>query len=190
MKYIKLFETFEEEFELSTRPDQAENPNPNNIQVGDSVKSYRGMGEVVQVEGEFAKVKLHNSMQNTATVPLFSLTKIDSSEIGSHKVRDTQADLAQLVDSATAYYDYLKTEAEYVESDEELAAKVDAQKLYELLEEILIDVMAMFKNDNSTGEYREYSELVSLFSLLADFLITIDPSYTDQVDTLYANFPG
>ena len=79
---------------------------------------------------------------------------------------------------------------EYVESDEEFATKVDAEKIYELLEEILIDVMALFRNDNSTSEYREYSELVSLYSLLADVLVTIAPEYTEKVDTLYSHFPG
>ena len=49
MNYIKLFENFEEDFEVSHRPDQREEPNPNNIQVGDSVTSYRGMGEVVSI---------------------------------------------------------------------------------------------------------------------------------------------
>jgi hypothetical protein len=190
MKYIKLFEDFEDNFEISYRPDRKEEPNPNNIQVGDSVKSYRGMGEVVAIEGEYAKVKLHNSKENIATVPLFSVEKIDKSEIESHKVRDTQADLQSLLNSAQDYYDYLKTEAEYVESDEEFAAKVDAEKIYELLEEILIDVMALFRNDNSTSEYREYSELVSVYSLLADVLITIAPDYKEKVDTLYAHFPG
>ncbi len=190
MKYIKLFEDFEDNFEISYRPDRKEEPNPNNIQVGDSVKSYRGMGEVVAIEGEYAKVKLHNSKENIATVPLFSVEKIDKSEIESHKIRDTQADLQSLLNSAQDYYDYLKTEAEYVESDEEFAAKVDAEKIYELLEEILIDVMALFRNDNSTSEYREYSELVSVYSLLADVLITIAPDYKEKVDTLYAHFPG
>lgn len=190
MKYIKLFENFEEDFEVSHRPDQKEEPNPNNIQVGDSVTSYRGMGEVVSIEGEFAKVKLHNSKENVATIPLFSLNKIDKEQIQSHKVRDTQADLQSLVTALQDYYDYLKNEAEYVESDEEFAAKVDAEKIYELLEETLIEVMALFRNDNSTSEYREYSEIVSLFSLLADALVSIAPEYTEKVDTLYSHFPG
>ena len=190
MKYIKLFENFEEDFEVSHRPDQKEEPNPNNIQVGDSVTSYRGMGEVVSINGDFAKVKLHNSKENIATVPLFSLNKIDKEQIQSHKVRDTQADLQSLATALQDYYDYLKNEAAYVESDEEFAAKVDAEKIYELLEETLIDVMALFRNDNSTSEYREYSEIVSLFSLLADALVSISPEYTEKVDTLYAHFPG
>ena len=190
MKYIKLFENFEEDFEVSHRPDQKEEPNPNNIQVGDSVTSYRGMGEVVSIEGDFAKVKLHNSKKNVATVPLFKLNKIDKEQIQSHKVRDTQADLQSLATALQDYYDYLKNEAEYVESDEEFAANVDAEKIYELLEEALIEVMALFRNDNSTSEYREYSEIVSLFSLLADVLISIAPEYTEKVDTLYAHFPG
>lgn len=190
MKYLKLFEAFDDEFELSTRSDQPQNQNPNAIKVGDSVKSYRGMGEVVEIEGEFAKVKLHNSMQNIARVPLFSLTKIDSGEIASHKVRDTQAELKELVDTAKAYYDYLKNEAEYSESEEEFHSKVNTEKVLEMLEEILVDVISMFRNDNSTAEYQEYSELVSLFAIFADLLVKVDPSYTDRVDAMYASFPG
>jgi hypothetical protein len=190
MKYIKLFEDFEDDFEITHQPDRKEDPNPNNIQVGDSVTSYRGMGEVLSIEGDSAKVKLHNSKENVATIPLFSLNKIDKNQIQSHKVRDTQADLQSLVTALQDYYDYLKNEAEYVESDEEFAAKVDAEKIYELLEEILIDVMALFRNDNSTSEYREYSELVSMYSLLADALTAIAPEYKEKVDTLYAHFPG
>jgi hypothetical protein len=190
MKYIKLFEDFKDDFEISHQPDRKEDANPNGIEVGDSVNSYRGMGEVVSIEGESAKVKLHNSKENVVTIPLFSLEKIDKGEIKSHKVRDTQADLQALLTAAQDYYNYLKTESEYVESDEEFVAKVDAEKIYELLEEILIDVMALFRNDNSTSEYREYSELVSMYSLLADALTAIAPEYKEKVDTLYAHFPG
>lgn len=191
-QYVKLFEAFEEEFEPEfelTTKEPGEEPTYD-FKVGDTVTSYRGMGEIVEIEGDFAKVKLHNSKQNVATVPLSSLNAIDKSQIDAHKVRDTQAELASILSNTQDYYDYLKNEAEYVETEEEFATKVNAEKLYEFLEEILIDVMAMFRNDNSTSEYIEYSEIVSLFSLLSDVLVTIDPSYTEKVDTLFANFPG
>ena len=190
MKYVKLFETFEEEMTLSHKPQGQENPNPNSIQVGDSVESYRGMGEVIEINGEQAKVKLHNSKQNIANVPLFALTKIDQAKINSHKIRDTRETLTELVNSATDYFNYLKTEAEYSEDEEEFASKVNPEKLYELLEEILIDVMATVKNDRSAVEYEEYSNLVSIFAILADTLINVYPEYAEKIDTIYANFPS
>ena len=191
-RYIKVFESFEEEFQpeftLTTR-EPTERP-AYDFGIGDHVTSYRGIGEIVGIEGDFAKVKLHNSKNNIASVPLSSLNKIDKSQIDAHTVRDTQRDLKAMLGQVQDYYGYLQTEADYADSDEDLASRINSEKLYAFLEEVLIDVMAMFRNDNSTREYIEYSELVSIFSLMADVLVTLDPSYTDKVDTLFANFPG
>lgn len=190
VKHISLFEEFEEEMTLSQRPSVDEDPNPNSIQVGDAVNSYRGMGEVVEVDGTYATIRLHNSKQNLAKVPLFAITKIDPSQISSHKIRDTRQALIDLVSSIEDYYAYIENEAEYSESEEEFLSKINAEKLYELLEEVLIDAMATVRNDNAAVEYEEYSRLVSVFAELSNVLIMVDPSYAEKVDTLYANFPG
>jgi hypothetical protein len=181
MKHIKIFEEFEPDFDGGSA---------NELSVGDSVNSYRGLGEIVEITGDIATVRLHNSKQNTARVPLTSLTKVSSTEIGSHKVRNTRSELSKLLSSAQDYYDYLRTECEYVETPEELEGQIDAEKLYDFLQDTTIEVMSMFKNDNSTGEYDEYSELVTMIASLTDLLVTVDPSYSERIDVLHAHFPS
>lgn len=188
MKYVKLFEEYEGEIGLSERP--GKDPNPNGIQVGDTVSSYRGMGEVISIDGETAQVKLHTSGQETVSIPLFSLDRVEKERVESHRIRKTQEELSTILNNLRERYAYLENEAEYCEDDEEFESRVNFEKLYELLEETLIEVMAIVKNDASAFSYREYAEVATGFSMLADILVTFAPEYKAKVGVLYSHFPA
>jgi hypothetical protein len=65
-----------EEFELHHR--EPVEQQTFDFKVGDAVNSYRGLGKIVSISGDFAKVQLHNSKQTIATVPLSSLKKVEA----------------------------------------------------------------------------------------------------------------
>jgi hypothetical protein len=134
------------------------------------------------------KTSLH--YKNTSEIPVFNLLKLHGSV--NWKKENENIVLSDFLEFHEAQEILGKLGVIIDVSDESSidSLKVDAEKIYELLEETLIDVMALFRNDNSTSEYREYSEIVSIFSLLADALVSIAPEYTEKVDTLYAHFPG
>lgn len=186
MKYIKLFE----EMELVQRDDfQPETPS-HNFKEGDLVDSYRGKGTIIELGEDFAKVQLKNSKDQVVRVPLFALTPIEQADLDQLNIRDTQAELSELVGSAQHYYDYIKSSAEYADSDEEMFAQINVDSVLDFIEEALIEVLSIRRNDNAVSDYDEYHTLINLLATLADLVVSAKPEYTDRVDNILANFPN
>jgi hypothetical protein len=97
MKHLKLYEEFDLDRFLDNPEKELADDNSPEINVGNYVDSYRGKGQVLDIDSDFAKVELHNSKGNIVKVPVFALTKISHEDLTSAKVGDSQAELAELV---------------------------------------------------------------------------------------------
>lgn len=186
MKYIKLFE----EMELIQRDDAQSTEPAQTFNVGDTVESYRGKGKIVEIDGDFAKVQLKNSKDQVVRVPVFSLTLIGQEDLDQLTIRDTQSELQDLVDAAQQYYDYLQSESEYSDSDEEMFSRVNIDKILDFMEEALVEILSIRRNDNAVSDYDEYHKLLNLIATLADAVVSANPEYSDRVDGILANFPN
>ncbi len=186
MKYIKLFE----EMELVQKDDFQPEEQSYNFKEGDLVDSYRGKGTIIELEDDFAKVQLKNSKDQVVRVPLFALTQIGQEDLDQLNIRDTQAELQDLVDSAQQYYDHIKNTAEYTDSDEELFSQIKVEPILDFVEEALIEVLSIRRNDNAVSDYEEYHTLLNLLATLADFIVSVKPEHSDRVDNILANFPN
>lgn len=186
MKYIKLFE----EMELINKDDfQPEKPS-HEFKEGDLVNSYRGKGTIIEIDQDFAKVRLKNSKGQIVKVPVFALEPIEQSDLDQLNIRDTQAELSDLVDSAQQYYDYIKNAAEYADSDEEMFGQINIDSILDFVEEALVEVLSIRRNDNAVSDYDEYHTLINLLASLADVIVNAKPEYSDRVDNILANFPN
>lgn len=186
MKYIKLFE----EMELIHRDDVQPGEPSHNFKEGDLVDSYRGKGTIIELENDFAKIQLKNSKDQIVRVPIFALTQISQDDLDQLNIRDTQAELQDLVDSAQQYYDYIQNAAEYAESDEEVFSQVNVEPMLDFMEEALVEVLSIRRNDNAVSDYEEYHKLINLIASLADVIVSSNPEYSERVDGILANFPN
>lgn len=186
MKYIKLFE----EMELVKRDDfQPEEPS-NNFKEGDLVDSYRGKGTIIELDGDFAKIQLKNSKDQIVRVPLFALSPIEQADLDQLTIRDTKAELQDMLDSAQHYYDYIKSSAEYADSDEEMFSQINVESVLDFIEDTLVEILSIKRNDNAVVDYEEYHTLLNLIAALADVIVSAKPEHSDRIDTILANFPG
>lgn len=186
MKYIKLFE----EIELIHRDDvQPEEPS-HNFKEGDLVDSYRGKGTILKIEDDFAQIRLKNSKDQVVRVPVFTLTPISQEDLDKLNIRDTQAELQELVDSAQQYYDYIEGASEYSDSDEDFFGQINVDRILEFMEEALVEVLSIRRNDDAVSEYDEYHTLINLLASLADVIVNAKPEHSDRIDGILANFPN
>ena len=180
-KYVKLFE----EFDLDSFLD---NPNGNSegdeIQIGDHVKSPRGMGHVVDIRDQFAKVQLIGiETQVPATIPLSQLTKIDSSE--SDRVGDLGGEVEAIAHEAQEYLSQLKKMV--IDQDMELVSQTGG-KILDFLEDTLLDLMNMYKKNSNLPSLPQYGRLESIIAQLSDVAQEIDPELGDRIDAVYSQY--
>lgn len=186
MKYIKLFE----EMEFNRRDDVQPGKPSHNFKEGDLVDSYRGKGTIIKIEDDFAQIKLKNSKDQVVRVPIFALTPIDQEDLDKLNIRDTQAELQELVDFAQQYYDYLEGESKYSDSDEDFFGQINVDRILEFMEETLVEVLSIRRNDKAVSEYDEYHTLINLLASLADVIVNAKPEHSNRIDGILASFPN
>jgi hypothetical protein len=184
MKYIKLFEEFDlDQFMENPEQylDQTEEDSPE-IEEGSCVTSYRGNGRVLSFDDkkEFAKVALFNSLKEIATVPFFSLKKVKCSEVNL-PIEDVTQELKEISDKVIQY-------TEIVQPGFEEPDSVNSDAILNFIQDVLIDVLSMYKKDPKVTRHEGYSHLVNGIALLADLARNADPAIDDRVEAILQKF--
>jgi hypothetical protein len=162
MKHVKLFEDFDlDKFLQDPDAEFAKNEDNPELEPGDYVDTYRGHGQLLSIDGEFAKVKFTGSHGTIAKVPVFAIKKIKKSSVNT-EMPDTAAEVKQLADQVTNYVNI-------VEDDdlENEPAQINATAALDFIEDILLDIISLQKKDPDTTRVKEYSDLMSGISMLA-----------------------
>lgn len=195
MKHVKLYEEFDLDRFLENPEKELADDNSPEINVGNYVDSYRGKGQVLDIDSDFAKVELHNSKGQIVKVPVFALTKISHDDLTSTEVGDSQAELADLVSQARQYNDYLDSTEDYdntedEESDVYSASQVNFDTLLAFIQDTVVEVISIKNNDSAYDTYSEYHELINLVGSIAGAIQKMRPDLADEVDAALDNFPG
>lgn len=195
MKHLKLYEEFDLDRFLDNPEKELADDNSPEINVGNYVDSYRGKGQVLDIDSDFAKVELHNSKGNIVKVPVFALTKISHEDLTSAKVGDSQAELADLVSQARQYNDYLNSMEDYDNEEDDTeevysASQVNFDTLLAFIQDTVVEVISIKNNDSAYDTYSEYHELINLVGSIAGEIQRSRPDLADDVDSALENFPS
>lgn len=162
MKHVKLFEDFDlDKFLQDPDAEFAKNEDRPELEPGDWVDTYRGHGQLLSIDGEFAKIKFTGSNGTIAKVPVFSLKKIKKSSVNT-EMPNTEAEVKQLADQVTNYVNII--EDDDLESE---PAQINANSALDFLEDILLDIISLQKKDPDTTRVSAYSDLMNGVSVLA-----------------------
>ena len=162
MKHVKLFEDFDlDKFLQDPDAEFAKNEDRPELEPGDWVESYRGKGQLLSIDGDFATVKLTGSAEHIAKIPVFSLKKIKKSSVNT-EMPNTEAEVKQLADQVTNYVNII--EDDDLESE---PAQINANSALDFLEDILLDIISLQKKDPDTTRVSAYSDLMNGVSVLA-----------------------
>jgi hypothetical protein len=162
MKHVKLFEDFDlDKFLQDPDSEFAKNEDNPELEPGDWVDTYRGHGQLLSIDGEFAKIKFTGSNGTIAKVPVFSLKKIKKSSVNT-EMPNTEAEVKQLADQVTNYVNII--EDDDLESE---PAQINANSALDFLEDILLDIISLQKKDPDTTRVSAYSDLMNGVSVLA-----------------------
>ena len=189
MKHIRLYENFDLDAFMKDPDSFFHNDDSPEIEIGDYVHSYRGVGQVLSMEGDFVKVQLIDGPKTIVRVPrelILKVSKADALQI-SQSLTNTRSELDLL---SSDLQDYLDT---MVSTDDEETKEIitgDVEASVKYLEDILIDVIGLQKKDSYTTSYPQYSQLVSLIATFAHLILesTDDSDVQKKVDAILDKF--
>ena len=181
MKYIKLFEDFDLD-KFMQDPDAEFQKNEDNpeIEPGDYVTSYRGPGQVIDMDQDFVKIELLDSSGKIVRVPRDLVTKTKKSEV-YHDNRSHADEIAELGEEARQY-------AEIISPDGEDPMNVNSESIAGFIEDTLIDVLRMYKKDKNVTYLPGYDKLVTSIAVIADMAEQADPSISDRIQAALEKF--
>jgi len=168
MKYLKLFEAFDLDKFLEDPNSQMNNPDSPEIEVGDWTKSYRGIGQVYDIEDSFYVVQLTGSKGSLVRVPKFAAEKV-----GNPDSEDYGNSIDQMSDLIKTLENYIKALAP---DGEEERVNNPASVIDYIESEVLLDLISIIKKDPDAATYGEFDQIVTSVALLVDLAIEADPS--------------
>ena len=182
MKHVKLFEDFDlDRFLQDPDSEFAKNEDNPELEPGDWVESYRGNGQLLSIDGEFARVKLTGSRETIAKVPVFALKKIKKSSVNT-EMPDTQGELRQIADQVAQYVNILDGDDDL---DSEMSS-VNPDAVVNFLQDILIDIISISRKDPDATLSPEYREMGAGISILAHSART--GQNDEQIDSILNKF--
>lgn len=189
MKHIRLYENFDLDAFMKDPESYFHNDDSTEIEIGDYVNSYRGVGQILSMEGDFVKVQLIDGPKSIVKVPrelVLKVTKADALLI-AQTLTNTRQELDVLASDLQDYLDTM-TSTNDDETKEVISGDLEASVKY--LEDILIDVIGLQKKDTYTTYYPQYSQLVSLIATFAHLILesTEDDTIQNKVDVILDKF--
>jgi len=189
MKHISLYENFDLDAFMKDPESYFHNDDSPEIEIGDYVSSYRGVGQVLNMDGDFVKVQLIDGPKSIVRVPrelVIKVAKADALQI-AQSLTNTRQELDEL---ASDLQDYMDTMVSTNDDETKEVISGDLEASVKYLEDILIDVIGLHKKDSYTTSYPQYSQLVSLVAIFAHLILesTEDDSIQNKVDVILDKF--
>lgn len=177
-KHVKVFEEFSaDRFLENPEAELANSSDPNEIEEGDYVDSYRGKGQVLEIVGDFARVQLEGAEQKIVKIPVFSLKKSSTppAKIDYKMIRSEVADLA---DRITSYVSYLEQDP----------TAIDLHSAEDILSNTLVDIISLQKQDPSITRSDDFDAIYHSSVSLADMITDISPGRRETIDTILSKY--
>jgi hypothetical protein len=180
MKYLKLFEDFDLDKFLDDPDSQMGDQDSPEIEPGDWIKSYRGIGQVLDITEDFYRVQLTGSKSAIVNIPKFSATKVGRPEKDEFsKTIDKMNELIQILD------EYIQALAP--EEGEETINNPESVLDY-IEQDVLLELILLVKTDPDTGSYGEFDQIVTKVALLIDLIIEADPDLLNRAVAVQDKF--
>ena len=173
-----IFEEFDvNQFMENPEAEFAKNADSPEIEEGDYVDSYRGKGQVIELNGDFARIQLVGSAGTVVKIPRFSLKKISA-----------PANVNPTIDSHPELKDMAETMTEYLGFLEEDPKAINLRAAEELLQTILVDIINLQKQDPSVARTKEFDVIWHGAVNLGSKMVDVSPGLKDDVDVILSKF--
>ena len=181
MKYIKIYEDFDlDKFMQDPEAEFQKNEENPDIEPGDYVTSYRGPGQVIDMDDDFIKIELLDSSKRIVRVPKDLVTKTKKKDV----YQDNKSHAEEIAEIGEEVRQY----AEIISPDGEDPMNVNVEAIAGFIEDTLIDVLSMYKKDKNVTYLPGYDSIVNGIALIADIAETADPSISDRIQAALEKF--
>jgi NTP pyrophosphatase (non-canonical NTP hydrolase) len=181
MKYIKIYEDFDlDKFMQDPESEFQKNEDNPEIEPGDYVTSYRGPGQVIDMDADFIKIELLDSSKKIVRVPKDLVTKTKKKDV----YQDNKSHAEEIAEIGEEVRQY----AEIISPDGEDPMNVNVEAIAGFIEDTLIDVLSMYKKDKNVTYLPGYDSIVNGIALIADIAETADSSISDRIQAALEKF--
>jgi hypothetical protein len=169
MKHLRIYEEFDLDKFLEDPSGNIHDDEDPEINPGDWVTSYRGIGQVLDMgrkEDGLVKVELVNSAKSIVKVPFDKLVKIkkEEADLAIFRIPQTTKELEKIGAEMENY-------SEAIDSYSEDFTMNDPESAIDFLEDILIKVIDLKKRDPYTIYHKEYAIIIMGFANLVDIIM-------------------
>ena len=193
LRHILLYEKFNLE-EFMEDPDKHIHDDSDDIvDIGTYVTSYRGPGQVVGIDGNFWIVKLLDSSKKEIKVPMDLVIKITRAEADEHIKRgsgfDSTVELNKMANDLESFIEAnLRDDPE---SEDHMSFMGDITRSFDLIEEILVDLISIKNRDSYMSTRSEYGRLLSYLAFLFEGMLEKTDSNIEvgrKIDSIVKEF--
>jgi hypothetical protein len=186
MKNLKIYEDFDLDKFMEDPYGNIHDDDSPEIEVGDYITSYRGIGQVLSIDDPFLRVQLISPSGSTVKIPIENSSKIkkEEAEIAIKNTPKTTEEIQKLEKDIEYYMEKIGA----YEEDEVYLNNVDSAM--EFLENMLVDTIGIVKKDPYATYHKEYSTLIFGFSAIEDAILnsTDDPRILNRLKKIKEDF--
>lgn len=188
LKHLEIFEDFDLEKFMKNPEDFFHDDSKPNVEEGDYITCYRGPGQVLSLGPIFAQIQLFDGSETVVKVPKENLTKITKQTAKEmiSQAGNAQKELKKILDQVNNFSDTIETTSD--SGEEMISGNIESTVDY--LEEILLDVLTLTKQDPYTTQYNDYTNLVGVVAKIAHQVLdqSQDPKLQDRVSLVLDKF--
>jgi hypothetical protein len=186
MENLKIYEDFDLDKFMEDPYGNIHDDDSPEIEEGDYITSYRGIGQVLEIGDPFLRVQLINPSKSIVKIPKENVSKIkkEEAELAIKRIPKTSEDIERIGNDIEYYLEKIGA----YDSDDIHLNNPDSA--LEFLENVLVDAIGIVKKDPYATYHKEYSTLIFGFSTIEDAILnsTEDPRILNRLRKIKEDF--
>ena len=184
MRHIKIYEDFDLDRFLED-PSREIHGDDDVIDIGSYVDSYRGPGQVIDLDGNFWVIQpIGSSSDRSFRIPKESAEKMKLEDVqklvsASSSASNTKAEIGKINSDVEDFM-----EGSISDEDGEWKYRGNINTAIEFIEEIVVDLYSLNKRDSNMKFTDSFAKLISNLAILFDNIVEASEDKAEMEDTI------
>jgi len=184
MRHIKIYEDFDLDKFLED-PSREIHGDDDVIDIGSYVNSYRGPGQVIDLDGNFWVIQpIGSSSDRSFRIPKESAEKMKLEDVqklvsASSSASNTKAEIDKINSDIEDFM-----EGSISDEDGEWKYRGNINTAIEFIEEIVVDLYSLNKRDSNMKFTDSFAKLISNLAILFDNIVEASEDKVEMEDTI------
>lgn len=190
MKHIKLYEDFDIDKFLENPEEHIKGEIVDTIKKGDYVKTYRGIGQVIDMDQNFIVINLMGSGEGSRVkVPKNKVERISKDDALNSRKSSREADVNELKKISRDLEEYIQAGIHDDDEGNEIIMG-GVNRAIEYIEEVLVDLLNLIRKDPDLIYYPEFVSIGGSVAYLSRVILDNDGNreINQKMDVILSKF--